>query len=183
VAAHTAAADDFLDVTQEAFPAFDRPLRRPKIRLVENEVQRLLVRLVQRFGERRHEAPARGIAAEFGEVDNARQSRAGDELAELRRHLGGDRHVGVFAAKHHDRIAGFAAVGAGAHPHQTPSGSMIRHPRAAVEQPFDEPLGRVGLARPGRADDRNPVIERLKGKHTGQHLPAGSGRRLAINGE
>jgi hypothetical protein len=91
-------------------------------------VQRFLVRLVERFGKSRHEPPARCIAAELGEIDNARQSRAGDQPAKCAANLDSDRHVGVFAAKHHDRIT-----------------------------------------------------ERLKGKRARQRIPAGSGRRLAID--
>ena len=170
-------------MAEEAFPAFDRPLRRPQIGLVEHEVQRLLVRLVKRFGKRRHETPARGIAAELGEIDDAGESFAGDHPAERGAHLGGDRHVGMAAAKHDDRITGCAAVGARAQ--SPPHAERIddRHPRAAVEQPFDKSLGRVGLARAGGADDRDPVIKRLKGKRARQRIPAGSGRRLAIGGD
>ena len=89
----------------------------------------------------------------------------------------------MFAAKDHDRIASFAAVGA--RPQPPPYAERIddRHPRAAVEQPFDESLGRIGLALPGGADNRDSVIERLKGKCAQQRIPAGSGRRLAIDGE
>jgi hypothetical protein len=160
------------------------PLRRPQISLVEHQVQRLLIRFVQRFGKGRHEAPARRVAAKLGEIDNARQSRTGDEPAECGAHLGGDRHVSVFAAKDDDKIAGFAAVGARAQPPPHAERIDDRHPRTAVEQPFHESLGRVGLARPGGADDRNPIIERLRGKRARQSTPAGSGCRLAlIDGE
>jgi hypothetical protein len=52
----------------------------------------------------------------------------------------------VFAAKDHDRIASFAAVGT--RTQSPPDAERIhdRHPRTAVEQPFDESLGRIGLA-------------------------------------
>jgi hypothetical protein len=144
------------------FPPFDRPLRRPQIGLVENEVQRLLVRFVQRFGKRRHEAPARRIAAELGKIDHARQSRTGDEPTEGGADIGGDRHVGVFAAKHDDRVTSRAAVGAGAQ--SPPHAEWIHdhHPCAATQQPFDESLRRVGLARPGGTDDCDPVVERVR---------------------
>jgi hypothetical protein len=137
-------------------------------------VQRLLVGLVQRFGKCRHETPTRGIAAELGEIDNTRQSRTGDKPAERSADLGGDWHVGVFAAKHHDRITSRADVGARAQSPPHPERIDDRHPRAAVEQPFDESFGRIGLARPGGADDRDSVIERLKGKRARQRIPAGS---------
>src|SRR5437868_14044027 len=54
-----AAADDFLDVAEQAFPAFDRTLRRPQIGFVENEVERFLVAFVEGLGKRRHKAAAR----------------------------------------------------------------------------------------------------------------------------
>ena len=57
--AHAAAADDFLDVAEQAFPAFDRTLRRPQIGFVENEVERFLVAFVEGLGKRRHKAAAR----------------------------------------------------------------------------------------------------------------------------
>jgi len=110
-AAHAAAAHDFLDVTQKTFPAFDRPLRRPQIRLVEHKVQRLLVCLVEGFGKCGHEAPACGIAAEIGEIEDAGECFFCDKPAERTAHFGGDWHIGVFPAEYHDRIAGRAAVG------------------------------------------------------------------------
>src|SRR5215213_3936192 len=76
-ASHAAAAHDLLDMTEQAFPAFDRPLRCPQIRLVENQVQRFLIGLVDRFGKGRHEAAARRVAAEFGQVDDRGQRLLG----------------------------------------------------------------------------------------------------------
>jgi hypothetical protein len=108
--------------------------------------------------------------------DNARQSRTGDQPAERGADLGGERHVRVFAAKDHDRIASFRRRRRSRAIPTRRSGSTIVT-RAAVEQPFDESLGHVGLARPGGADDRDPVIERLKGKRARQRIPAGIGRQ------
>jgi hypothetical protein len=99
------------DMAEEAFPAFDRPLRRPQIGPVEDEVQRLLVRLVERFGKSRHEPSARRVAAELREIDDTSERLASDYTAERGARLGGDRHVGMLPAEHHDRIAGSAAVG------------------------------------------------------------------------
>jgi hypothetical protein len=45
-------------------------------------------------------------------VDDASKEFAGDEPAKRVAHLGGDRHVRVLAAEHHNRIAGHGAVGA-----------------------------------------------------------------------
>jgi hypothetical protein len=55
---------------EQPLPAFDRPLRRPQIRFVEDKMQRFLIRLVDRFGKGRHELPACRIAAEFGKIDD-----------------------------------------------------------------------------------------------------------------
>ena len=98
-------------MAEEAFPAFDRPLRRPQIGPVEDEVQRLLVRLVERFGKSRHEPSARRVAAELREIDDTSERLASDYTAERGARLGVDRHVGMLPAEHHDRIAGSAAVG------------------------------------------------------------------------
>jgi hypothetical protein len=87
-----------------------------------------------------------------------------DEPPKRRAHLGGDQHVGVAAAKHHDRIAGRGAVGARA---QTPPHAERiddHHQRAALKKPLDESLGRIGLARTRCADDRDPVVELLSGQ-------------------
>jgi hypothetical protein len=168
-----------LDMAEETLPAFDRPLRRPQIGLVENEVQRLFIRLVQRFGKCRHETPARGITAELGEIDDANERFSGNQPAEGRPHFGGDRHVGVATAKHHDRIAGGAAVGAGA---QAPPHTERIHncdTRAHLEQPFDKALGRIGLARAGSADDRDTVIKSVGGKSGRQIVIASGGTDCA----
>jgi hypothetical protein len=42
-AAYAAAPNDFLNMAEEAFPAFDRSLWRPQIGFVEDEMQRLFV--------------------------------------------------------------------------------------------------------------------------------------------
>jgi hypothetical protein len=41
-----------------------------------------------------------------------------------------------------------------------------RHARAAIELPLDESLGRIGLARAGRADDRDAVIKGVHRKNS-----------------
>jgi hypothetical protein len=56
----------------------------------------------------------RRAAAELGEIDHAGKRLGGDEPAQRRAHLGLDRHIGMAAAEHHDRIAGRMAVSAGA---------------------------------------------------------------------
>ena len=87
---------------------------------------------------------------------------AGDQPAEGRAHVGRDRHVGMAAAEHDDRIAGVRAVGAGAQ--SPPHAERIddRDPRAGLEQPLDKALCRIGLARTGGADNRDPVVERRR---------------------
>jgi hypothetical protein len=64
-APHATAPDDLFDVTEEAFPTFDRPLWRPQIRFIEDEMQRLLVRLVKRLSKGAHETPAGRAAAQI----------------------------------------------------------------------------------------------------------------------
>ena len=54
-AAHTAASHDLLDLPQQRLPVRLGPLRRPKVGLVQHQVQRLRVGLVQGFRERCHE--------------------------------------------------------------------------------------------------------------------------------
>ena len=49
--ADAAAADNFFDIAEQAFPAFDRPLRRPEIGFVEDQLQRLFVGFVKSFGK------------------------------------------------------------------------------------------------------------------------------------
>jgi len=71
-------------------------------------MQRLLIRLVDRFGKSRHELPARRIAAEFGEIDDRGQCLPGDQLSERCSHIGRDRHVRMASAEHNDRIAALA---------------------------------------------------------------------------
>jgi hypothetical protein len=114
-----------------------------------------------------HETPARRIATALGEIDAADKRLCSDEPPERRAHFGSDRHVGMAAAKHHNRIAGRAAVGA--RPQSPPDAERIhdRDARAAVEQPLDESFRRIGLARARRADNRNPLIERLGRKRRG----------------
>jgi hypothetical protein len=81
-------------------------------------------------------------------------------------------------AKHHDRIAGSAAVGARAQ--SPPDAKRIddRHPCADVEQPLDKTFRRIGLARAGGADDRDPVIERVGGRAAGRISPVGSAEAI-----
>jgi hypothetical protein len=170
---YAAAPDDFLDMPEETLPPFDRPLRRPQIGLVEDEVQRLLVRLVERFGKSRHEPSARRVAAELGEIDDTGERLACDYAAECGARLGDDRHVGMLPAEHHDGIAGGAAVGA--RPQPPPHAERIddRHPSADIEQPLDKALRGIGFARAGGTDDRDPVIEGVGGKTAGR-TPVGS---------
>ena len=49
--ARAAAADDLLDMAEETLLALNGALRRPEIRFVEHEMQRLLVCLVKRLGK------------------------------------------------------------------------------------------------------------------------------------
>src|SRR5215472_17593013 len=51
-------AHDFFDMTEKAFPAFDRTLRHPQIGFVENEVERLFIAFVERLAKRRHKTAA-----------------------------------------------------------------------------------------------------------------------------
>jgi hypothetical protein len=172
--AHAAAPDDFLDMAEETLPAFDRPLRRPQIGLVEHEMQRLVIRLVQRFGKSRHEAPARGVAAELRQIDDTDQRFSGNQAAESRPHFGGDRHIGMTAAKHYNRIAGGAAVGACPQSPPHPKRIHDRDTRAHFEQPLDKALGCVGLARAGGADDRYALIKSICGKSVREIVIASS---------
>ena len=109
-------------------------------------MQRLLIRLVEGFGERGHETPPGGTAAELGEIDDAGERLAGDQPAQGRAHLGGDRHVGVTTAEYDDRIAGSSAVGAGtqAPPHAKRIDN--RDAGTALQQPLDKAFCRVRLA-------------------------------------
>ena len=156
--------DNFLDVTEEAHLIRHWPLRRPQIGFVEHKVKRLLIRLVKSFEKGRHKAPPRRVAAEFGEIDDTGERLSRDHAAKRGAHLGSNRHVGMTTAEHHDRIAGGAAVGAGAQ--SPPHAERIDdcYPRADIEQPLDKTFGRIGLARAGRADDCDPVIESFGGK-------------------
>ena len=124
-------------------------------------MQRLLIRLVEGVGERGHETPPGGTAAKLGEIDDAGECLAGDQPAQGRAHLGGDRHVGVTTAEYDDRIAGSGAVGAGTQ--APPHAKRIDNCDAgtALKQPFDKALGCVGLARSRGADDSDPVVERI----------------------
>ena len=135
-------------------------------------MQRLLVRFVKRFRERRHETPACRAAPELRKVDDADQRFSGDHPAERATHLRRDRHIGMIAAKHDDGITGRAAVGARAQSPPDTERIHNRHPRAAIKQLLDESLSRVSLARAGGADDRNTVVKRLDGKLSRQRIPA-----------
>jgi hypothetical protein len=157
--AHAAAADDFFDMTEKAFPAFDRTLRRPQIGFVENEVERLFIAFVERLAKRHHETAACRAAAEFGEIDDTGERFAGNDAAKCCAHVGGDRHVGMAAAEDDDGITGCRAVGAGAQSPPDAEGINDRYARAAVDQALDESLGRIGLARTGGADDDDAVVE------------------------
>jgi hypothetical protein len=92
-----------------------------------------------------------------------------DHAAQCGAHFGGDRYVGMTSAEHHDRVAGGAAVGARAQ--SPPQAKWIddRHACADVELRLDKAFRRVGLARAGGADDRDPVIERVGGKSCRQN--------------
>ena len=109
-------------------------------------MQRLLVRLIEGFGERRHEAPPCGAAAELGEIDDASERLAGDQTAEGGAHLGGDRHVGVAAAEHDDRIAGNSTIGACAQAPPDPERIHDSHPRTGHQEALDKAFRRVRLA-------------------------------------
>jgi hypothetical protein len=161
---------------QKAFPAFDRPLRRPQIGLVEHKVQRFLIRLVKRFGECRHETTARRATAELREIDDTGQCLTGDHPAKCRALFGRDRHIGMAAAEYHDRIAASAAVGARAQSPPHAEGIDDRYPRASIKQPLDKALRCVGLARAGGADDRDP-----SSASTGSAAAAGRGRLSAAS--
>jgi hypothetical protein len=78
----------------------------------------------------------------------------------------------VAAAEHDHRIAGCCAVGAGtqAPPHSERINN--RNPRAGFQQPLDKTLGRIGLARAGRADNRDPVVKRIGRKSRRQTIGA-----------
>jgi hypothetical protein len=65
------------------------------------------------------------------------------------------------AAEYDNRITGRLAVGA--RPQSPPDAKWIHdhYARAAVEQPLDESFRCIGLAGARRADNGNPLIERL----------------------
>jgi hypothetical protein len=128
-------------------------------------VQRLLIRLVKSFEKGRHD----DIGARVAIVDplgvwwglraSANGSAAGYPVV-------------VFGGRHAD-VPISAEMGA-------PLGRMIagealacvvdlselgsNAARRRFEQPLDKTVGRIGLARAGRADDCDPVIESLRGK-------------------
>jgi hypothetical protein len=81
----------------------------------------------------------------------------------------------VFPAEYHDRIAGRAAVGTCTQPPPHAERINDRHPRADIEQSFYKTLGRIGLPRAGRADDRDSVIKHLGGKSGRRKMTAGFG--------
>jgi hypothetical protein len=81
-ASHAAAPNDFFYMAVEAFPAFDRPLRRPQIRFVEDQMQRFLISFVKRLGKGGHETPACCAAAEIRQIDDADEYLAGDHPPE-----------------------------------------------------------------------------------------------------
>jgi hypothetical protein len=112
----------------------------------------------------RHEPPAGRVAAKFGAIDDTGERLSRNHAAKRGAHLGGNRHVRMTTAEHHDRIAGGAAVGAGAQCRPHAERIDDRSPCADIEQPLDKTFGRIGLARAGRADDCDPVIESFGGK-------------------
>jgi hypothetical protein len=173
--AHAAAAHDFFDVAEKTFPAFDRPLRRPQIGFVEDEMQRLLVGFVQRFAESRHETPARRIAAELGEIDDGDKGFASDHMPKRGAHIGGHRHVGMAPAKDDNGITGCGSVGAGAQAPPDAKGVDDGNMRTGIEQALDESLCRIGLARPGGAYNRDAVVEGVGGKGERKN-PVATGR-------
>jgi hypothetical protein len=145
-------------------------------------VERLLVGFVERFGEGRHETPARGTAAELGEIDNTDERFADDHPAKRGAHVVGDRHIGMATAENHDRITRRRAIGARAQ--SPPHAERIdnRYVRAGFKQLFDEPFCGVGLPRTRRADDRNAFIERVEGQGGGENVAAdGRGARFALS--
>jgi len=92
-------------------------------------------RLRRNFRPRLLDEPARRVAAELGEIDDADERFTGDHAAKRGAHLGGDRNIGMTPAEHYDRIAGRAAVGARAQ--SPPHAKRIHdcHPRTDIEQP------------------------------------------------
>ena len=96
-------------------------------------------------------------------------------MAEGGTHFGGDRHIGVSAAKDDDRIAGCGAVGAGAQ--SPPHAERIddRDARAAIEQSLDESLGGVGFAGARGADDGDPPIEGAERQRFRNKIMCGNG--------
>lgn len=88
----------------------------------------------------RHEAPPRRVAAEFGEVDDAGERPVRDQTAESIAGLGGDRHIGMAAAKDDDRKARGVAVAAGAQPPPHPKRIDNGDPRARFQQSLDKPF-------------------------------------------
>ena len=160
--ADAAAADNFFDIAKQAFPAFDRPLRRPEIGFVEDQLQRLFIGFVKSLAKCGHKPPARGAAAQCRKIDNRDERLGGDEMSEGGTHFGGDRHIGVFAAKDDDGKAGCGAVSAGAQAPPDAEGIDNRDSRAAIEQSLDKSLGGVGFARARGANDGDPAVEGIK---------------------
>jgi hypothetical protein len=91
-------------------PSAHRALRREGVGLIEHQMQRLPILVVEPFGKLRHEAGLLAFA-EMREVEHDREAffhyDVGDDLA--RAHLEG--HVAVFAADDHDRQPFLLAVG------------------------------------------------------------------------
>ena len=103
---------------------------------------------------------------------------ARDQPAKCGAHFRTERHVGMPAAEDDNRIAGGRAIGAGAQAPPNPERIDHRDPRPRRQQPLDIPLGRVRLARAGRADDRDPLVERIGGQDS-RRSPHGSSRRFS----
>ena len=167
-APHAAAAHDLLDPAQEQLRIRQRSLRRPQVGLVQHQVQRLAVRLVERLGERRHE-PAQGRAAtQLRKVHHAGEQRVlADQAAEGGAHAVIDVHVGVAAAEHHDGVARCSTVGRGAQSPPHAERVQDAHAPALVQRPLDQALGRVGFARTRGADDRHAFVQRRERQHAG----------------
>jgi hypothetical protein len=118
----------------------------PQIGLVQHQVQRLPVGLVQRLSEGCHEPAARGGAAEFREIDDAGERARADQPAEGRAHALVERHVGVPAAEHHDRITRRRAIRTGAQAPPHPERVHDADASARLQQLLDQAFRGIGLA-------------------------------------
>lgn len=108
--ARPATAHEILDRAEHALLALLRALRREGVGLVEHELERLAVAVVQPLREVGHEADLLAFA-EVGEIEHGCESFVNDQIGDQLAGSDIQRYVAVVAAEDHDRQAGARAIG------------------------------------------------------------------------